>query len=133
MTQFWFMNMSSSLLKPNGFVAFYIFNGTLDILLSLILYLTNLKKSYNVLFIHKNQNLWWWYNILGNRALAKILVTTSDNWWVAKFQVRLVLNGLPHKWHLLKKARILSDGTSICQTKLQRAAFGWKKFPGLRI
>ena len=55
--------------------------------------------------------------MLGNRALAKIWVMIIDMGEGAKFQVRLVLNGLPLKWHLLEKARFPSGGTSVCQAK----------------
>ena len=46
------------------------------------------------------------------------MVTTSDKQPGSKFQAKLVLHGLPQKWHLLEKARLPSDGTRVDQVKL---------------
>ena len=54
-----------------------------------------LKNYKNISFVDKNQYVWWWYNMVWNRALAKIWVMTIDMGQDAKFQVRLVLNCLP--------------------------------------
>ena len=43
--------MLISLLKPNGFDSFYIINGSLDTLLSLICYLIKVKKLEELLFL----------------------------------------------------------------------------------
>ena len=54
-----------------------------------------LKNYKNISFVDKNQYIWWWYNIIRKRTLAKIRVMTIDMGQDAKFQVRLILNCLP--------------------------------------
>ena len=53
------------------------------------------KNYNNYSFTHKNEYLWLCYNMLGNRALVKIWDMTINTGQGAKFQARLVLNGLP--------------------------------------